>query len=50
LITTAPRLRTAVFRGQGNRLGARPMAGSRRDPHRLRRRRNRWRVHQRICL
>ena len=49
LITTAPRLRTAVFRGQGNRLGARPMAGSRRDPHRLRRRRNRWRVHQRIC-
>jgi len=26
------------------------MAGSRRDPHRLRRRRNRWRVHQRICL
>jgi hypothetical protein len=26
------------------------MAGSRREPHRLRRRRNRWRVHQRICL
>ena len=26
------------------------MAGSRRDSHRLRRRRNRWRVHQRICL
>ena len=29
---------------------ARPMTGRRRDPPRLRRRRNRWRVHRRICL
>ena len=45
LITTAPRPPTGAFRGRGNRL-----AGSRRDPPRLRRRRNRWRVRQRICL
>ena len=51
LITTAPRPRTAVFRNRGNRLGGTTDGRQPpRDPHRLRRRRNRWRVHQRICL
>ena len=50
LITTAPRPRTAVFRGRGNRQAGTTDGGSRRDPPQLRRRRNRWRVRQRICL
>jgi len=32
LITTAPRPRTAVFRGRGNRLAGTTDGGSRRDP------------------
>lgn len=50
LITTEPRPRTAVFRGRGNRQAGTTDGGSRRDPPQLRRRRNRWRVRQRICL